>query len=186
MYKRFTDRARRVMMLANLEAQRFNHEYIGTEHILLGVVNEGSGVGGAVLKRLGVDLLRVRFEVERIVAAGPDMITMGRLPHTPRAKKVIEYAIEEARNLNHNCVGTEHLLLGLLLEVEGVAAHVLLIMGVRVDSVRAAIDKQTELTPATQEWVMRMLEKDPSEQDWMNRLLGRRAEGDRRWWQFWR
>ena len=114
MFERFTDRARKVMALANQEAQRFNHEYIGTEHILLGLVKEGSGVGANVLKNLDVDLRKVRLEVEKLVKSGPDMVTMGKLPQTPRAKKVIEYAIEEARNLNHNYVGTEHLLLGLL------------------------------------------------------------------------
>src|SRR2546428_81072 len=108
MFERFTDRARKVMALANQEAQRFNHEYIGTEHILLGLVKEGSGVGANVLKNLDVDLRKVRLEVEKLVKAGPDMVTMGKLPQTPRAKKVIEYAIEEARNLNHNYVGTAH------------------------------------------------------------------------------
>ena len=109
MYERFTDRARKVMQLANQEAQRFNHEYIGTEHILLGLVKEGSGVAANVLKNLDVDLRKIRIEVEKIVQSGPDMVTMGKLPQTPRAKKVIEYAMEEARNLNHNYVGTEHL-----------------------------------------------------------------------------
>ncbi len=124
------------MALANQEAQRFNHEYIGTEHILLGLVKEGSGVGANVLKNLGVDLHKVRMEVEKLVKAGPDMVTMGRLPQTPRAKKVIEYAIEEARNLNHNYVGTEHLLLGLLREHDGVAAQVLMNLGLKLDEVR--------------------------------------------------
>ncbi len=126
MYERFTDRARKVMQLANQEAQRFNHEYVGTEHVLLGLVKEGSGVAANVLKNLDVDLRKIRLEVEKIVQTGPDMVTMGKLPQTPRAKKVIEYAIEEARNLNHNYVGTEHLLLGLLREQEGVAAQVLM------------------------------------------------------------
>src|SRR3981081_856443 len=119
MYERFTDRARKVMQLANQEAQRFNHEYIGTEHILLGLVKEGTGVAANVLKNLDIDLRKIRLEVEKIVQAGPDMVTMGKLPQTPRAKKVIEYSIEEARNLNHNYVGTEHLLLGLLREKKG-------------------------------------------------------------------
>src|SRR5216683_7976200 len=119
MYERFTDRARKVMILANEEAQRFNHEYIGTEHILLGLVKEGAGVAANVLKNLDIDLRKIRLEVEKIVQSGPDMVTMGKLPQTPRAKKVIEYSIEEARNLNHNYVGTEHLLLGLLREQEG-------------------------------------------------------------------
>ncbi len=127
------------MALANQEAQRFNHEYIGTEHILLGLVKEGSGVGANVLKNLDVDLRKVRLEVEKLVKSGPDMVTMGKLPQTPRAKKVIEYAIEEARSLNHNYVGTEHLLLGLLREHEGVAAQVLMNLGLKLDEVREEV-----------------------------------------------
>src|SRR3979490_2339075 len=134
MYERFTDRARKVMQLANQEAQRFNHEYIGTEHILLGLVKEGSGVAANVLKNLDIDLRKIRLEVERIVQPGPggDQVVMGRLPHTPRAKKVIEYSVEEARQLNHNYVGTEHLLLGLLREQEGVAAQVFMNLGLKL------------------------------------------------------
>lgn len=127
------------MALANQEAQRFNHEYIGTEHILLGLVKEGSGVGANVLKNLDVDLRKVRIEVEKLVKSGPDMVTMGKLPQTPRAKKVIEYAIEEARNLNHNYVGTEHLLLGLLREHDGVAAQVLMNLGLKLEEVREEV-----------------------------------------------
>ncbi len=139
MYERFTDRARKVMQLANQEAQRFNHEYIGTEHILLGLVKEGSGVAANVLKNLDVDLRKIRLEVEKIVQSGPDMVTMGKLPQTPRAKKVIEYAMEEARNLNHNYVGTEHLLLGLLREQDGVAAQVLMNLGLKLEEVREEV-----------------------------------------------
>src|SRR5687768_13243762 len=139
MYERFTDRARKVMQLANQEAQRFNHEYIGTEHILLGLVKEGSGVAAHVLKNLDIDLRKIRLEVEKIVQSGPDMITMGKLPQTPRAKKVIEYAIEEAKGLHHNYIGTEHLLLGLLREWEGVAAHVLTNLGLKLEGVREEV-----------------------------------------------
>jgi ATP-dependent Clp protease ATP-binding subunit ClpC len=127
------------MALANQEAQRFNHEYIGTEHILLGLVKEGSGVGANVLKNLDVDLRKVRLEVEKLVKSGPEMVTMGKLPQTPRAKKVIEYAIEEARTLNHNYVGTEHLLLGLLREHDGVAAQVLMNLGLKLEEVREEV-----------------------------------------------
>lgn len=139
MYERFTDRARKVMQLANQEAQRFNHEYIGTEHILLGLVKEGSGVAANVLKNLDIDLRKIRMEVERVVSSGPDMVAMGKLPQTPRAKKVIEYSVEEARNLNHNYVGTEHLLLGLLREQEGVAAQVLMNLGLKLEDVREEV-----------------------------------------------
>jgi ATP-dependent Clp protease ATP-binding subunit ClpC len=139
MYERFTDRARKVMQLANQEAQRFNHEYIGTEHVLLGLIKEGSGVAANVLKNLDVDLRKIRLEVEKLVQSGPDMVTMGKLPQTPRAKKVIEYSMEEARNLNHNYVGTEHILLGLLREQEGVAAQVLMNLGLKLEEVREEV-----------------------------------------------
>ena len=139
MYERFTDRARKVMQLANQEAQRFNHEYIGTEHVLLGLVKEGSGVAANVLKNLDVDLRKIRLEVEKLVQSGPEMVTMGKLPQTPRAKKVIEYSMEEARNLNHNYVGTEHILLGLLREQEGVAAQVLMNLGLKLEEVREEV-----------------------------------------------
>jgi hypothetical protein len=139
MYARFTDRARKVMQLANQEAQRFNHEYIGTEHILLGLVKEGSGVAANVLKNLDIDLRKVRMEVEMIVQTGPEMVFWGKLPQTPRAKMVLEYAVEEAHNLNHNYVGTEHLLLGLLREKEGVASQVLMNLLLDVDDIREAV-----------------------------------------------
>jgi pantothenate kinase type III len=136
MYERFTDRARKVMVLANQESQRFNHEYIGTEHILLGLIKEGSGVAASVLKNLGVDLRKIRLEVEKLVQSGPDMVTMGKLPQTPRAKKVIEYSMQESQSLGHNYVGTEHILLGLLREQEGVAAAVLMNLGLQIDQIR--------------------------------------------------
>jgi ATP-dependent Clp protease ATP-binding subunit ClpC len=139
MYERFTDRARKVMQLANQEAQRFNHEYIGTEHMLLGLVKEGTGVAANVLKNLDVDLRKIRLEVEKLVQSGPEMITMGKLPQTPRAKKVIEYSMEEARKLNHNFVGTEHIVLGLVLEQEGVAAQVLMNLGLKLEEVREEV-----------------------------------------------
>jgi ATP-dependent Clp protease ATP-binding subunit ClpA len=138
MYERFTDRARKVMRLANQEAQRLNHEYIGTEHILLGLVKESAGVAANVLKNFDIDLRKIRLEVEKIVQTGPgsEMVKMGRLPMTPRAKKVVEYSVEEARGLKHNYVGTEHLLLGLLREQEGVAAQVLMNLLLTTNRVR--------------------------------------------------
>jgi ATP-dependent Clp protease ATP-binding subunit ClpC len=139
MFERFTDRARKVMALANQEAQRFNHDVIGTEHILLGLVKEGSGVGATVLKNFDVDIKKLRLEVEKHVKSGPDMVTIGKLPQSPRAKKVVEYAIDEARALNHNYVGTEHILLGLLRETEGIAAQVLLSLGLKLEEVRQEI-----------------------------------------------
>jgi hypothetical protein len=139
MYERFTDRARKVMQLANQEAQRFNHEYIGTEHILLGLIKEGAGVAANVLKNFDLDLRKIRLEVERIIQPGPEMVTLGTLPQTPRAKSVIAYAIEEARNLNHKYVGTEHLLLGLIREEYGVASQVLMNLGLKLADVRKEV-----------------------------------------------
>src|SRR4051812_13930911 len=135
MYERLTERARKVMQLANQEAQRLNHEYISTEHILLGLVKEGSGTAANVLKNLDIDLRKIRLEVEKIVQPGPDMVAGRDLPQAPRAKKIIEYSMEEARKLNHNWVGTEHLLLGLLREQEGVAAQVLMNLGLKLEDV---------------------------------------------------
>ncbi|HEY7328384.1 MAG TPA: Clp protease N-terminal domain-containing protein [Gemmataceae bacterium] len=136
MYERFTDRARKVLQLANQEARRFNHEYVGTEHILLGLIEESSGVAAKVLKNLDIDLRKIRLDVEKIVQSGHNKVTWSKLPQTPRAKKVIEYAIEEARSLNHNYVGTEHLLLGLLREADGVASQVLWNFGAKFLSVQ--------------------------------------------------
>ena len=138
MYERFTDRARKVMQLANQEAQRSNHEYVGTEHVLLAIIKEGSGGAAKVLKNLDLDLNKVRGEVEKIVQ-WPVGARMGKMPQTPRAKKVIEYSIEEARILNHNYVGTEHLLLGLVREEEGVAGQVLMNLGVKLEDVREEV-----------------------------------------------
>jgi ATP-dependent Clp protease ATP-binding subunit ClpC len=139
MYERFTDRARKIMQFANSEAVRFNHEYIGTEHVLLGLVREGSGVAANVLKNLDIDLHKLRREVEKIVQAGPDMVTIGKKPHTPRVKRVIELAIAEARRMGHNYVGSEHLLLGLIGEEEGVAAQVLMNMGLSLSGLRQEV-----------------------------------------------
>ena len=139
MYERFTDRARKAMQLANHEVARLNHPYIGTEHILLGLVKEGSGVAANVMKNHDVNPENIRLAVDKIVEACPDMVTMRKLPQTPRAKKVIEYSLEEARNLNQNYVGTEHILLGLLREHEGVAAQVLMNLGFRLENVREEV-----------------------------------------------
>ena len=139
MFDRFTDRAKKVMNLARQEAQRFNHEYLGTEHILLGLVQEGSGVAANVLRNMQIDLAKIRTEVEKLVNSGPSMVTMGQLPFTPRAKKVLELSMEEAGNLGHNYIGTEHLLLGLIKENEGIAAKVLTNLGVKLEDVREEV-----------------------------------------------
>lgn len=139
MFDRFTDRARKVMALARKEAQRFNHDFIGTEHILLGLIQEGSGVAANVLKNLGVEIEKIRREIEKNVQSGPSMVTMGQLPFTPRAKKVLELSMEEANELGHNYIGTEHILLGLIRENDGVAAQVLLDLNMKLDDVRAEV-----------------------------------------------
>ena len=151
MFDRFTDRARKVMGLARQEAQRFNHDYIGTEHILLGLVQEGSGVAASVLKNLDIDLKKIRHEVEKLVSSGTTMVTMGQLPFTPRAKKVLELSLEEASNLGHTYIGTEHLLLGLIRENEGIAAQVLRNLKVKLEDVR--------------DEVLELLGADPQEPD---------------------
>src|SRR5438876_1784149 len=137
-FDKFTERARRVLTLAQEEAQRFNHNYIGTEHLLLGLVREGDGVAAKVLANLGVELGSARSAVERIIGRG-DRMVMGEIGLTPRAKKVIELAVDEARRLNHHYIGTEHLLLGLVREGEGIAAGVLESLGVSLDKVRAQV-----------------------------------------------
>jgi ATP-dependent Clp protease ATP-binding subunit ClpC len=135
-FDKFTERARRVLTLAQEEAQRFNHNYIGTEHLLLGLVREGDGVAAKVLANLGVELNKVRSAVEFIIGRG-DRAVMGEIGLTPRAKKVIELAVDEARRLNHHYIGTEHVLLGLVREGEGIAAGVLESLGVNLERVRA-------------------------------------------------
>jgi hypothetical protein len=166
MYESFTDRAREVIQWANQEAKRLNHPYIGTEHILLGLVQglarEGSNAAAYVWRSHGVNWRKVRREVERVVEFGPDEVTMGTLPQTPRAKKVIEYALEEARNLKHNYVGPEHLLLGLLREHESVAAQVLMNLGLKLEDVRKEV---LGLLGMVREWRARHL-PDPSWLTW--------------------
>src|SRR5213080_1738752 len=137
-FDKFTERARKVLQLAQEEAQRFNHNYIGTEHLLLGLVREGEGVAAKVLGNLGVELNKVRSAVEFIIGRG-DRTVAGDIGLTPRAKKVIELSVDEARRLNHHYIGTEHLLLGLVREGEGIAAGVLESLGVSLDKVRSQV-----------------------------------------------
>src|SRR3989339_60973 len=136
MSNRFTERVQRVIIIAQEEAKRLNHDYVGTEHILLGLVALGEGVAAKVLANIGVDLRRVRTEVEKLVGTGDNVMLLGEIPFTPRAKKVLELAVDEAQNLGHTYVGTEHLLLGLLREEEGIAARVLENLGVRINEAR--------------------------------------------------
>ena len=139
MFNRFTERARRVILLAREEAKRLDHDYLGTEHILLGLIREGEGVGATALQNLGLDLARVRQEVEKAVGRGGGALFLGQIPFTPRAKKVLELAVTETRNLGHNYIGTEHLLLGLIKEGEGVAAQILTNLGADLEKVREEV-----------------------------------------------
>ena len=139
MFNKFTERARKVILLAKEEAKRFNHDYIGTEHILLGLIREGEGVAAAVLQKLGLSPEKIRLEVEKLVQSGPSTMVSGDIPFTPKAKKVIELAMEEARSLGHNYIGTEHLLLGLIREGEGVASQVLMNLGLDLNRVRSEV-----------------------------------------------
>src|SRR5271156_1991045 len=141
----FTPRAQQVLALARKEADRFNHNYVGTEHLLLGLIKLGQGVAVNVLQKLGLDLETVRIEVEKQVGSGPDTKMVGNIPYTPRVKKVLALAGKEAKALNHSYVGTEHLLLGLLREGEGVAARVL--KSLEVDPVRTRNEILKELDP---------------------------------------
>jgi ATP-dependent Clp protease ATP-binding subunit ClpC len=135
MFERFTDRARRVVVLAQDEARTLKHNYIGTEHILLGLVQEGQGVGARTLESLGISLETVRQQVEAVVAPGK-RAPSGHIPFTPRAKKVLELSLKESLHLGHDYIGTEHILLGLIRQGDGVAAHVLAGLGAGLDRTR--------------------------------------------------
>src|SRR5437016_13903030 len=141
----FTPRAQQVLALARKEADRFNHNLVGTAHLLLGLIKLGQGVAVNVLQKLGLDLETVRMEVEKQVGTGPDQKMIGNIPYTPRVKKVLALAGKEAKNLNHTYVGTEHILLGLLREGDGVAAHVPRTRAVDVEQTRNQI--LTALSP---------------------------------------
>jgi ATP-dependent Clp protease ATP-binding subunit ClpA len=138
MFERFTDRARRVVVLAQEEARLLNHNYIGTEHLLLGMAHEGQGVAAAALESLGISLEAVRAQVEEIIGQG-QRAPSGHIPFTPRAKKVLELSLRESKQLGHNHIGTEHILLGLIREGEGVAAQVLIRLGADLSRARGQV-----------------------------------------------
>jgi ATP-dependent Clp protease ATP-binding subunit ClpC len=140
----FTPRAQQVLALARKEADRFNHNFVGTEHLLLGLIKLGQGVAVNVLQKLGLDLETVRLEVEKQVGTGPDQKMIGNIPYTPRVKKVLSLAAKEAKALNHTYVGTEHILLGLLREGDGVAARVLKNLDVDIEQTRQEILKELD------------------------------------------
>ena len=160
MFERFTDRARHVIVLAQEEARLLNHSYIGTEHLLLGLVHEGEGVAARALEALGISLTSVRSEVEQLIGRGQG-VPSGHIPFTPRAKKVLELSLREALKLDHNYIGTEHILLGLIREGEGVAAQVLTKLGAGHEQVR---QKVLEL----------LHEESPAEHPGGRRAIGRR------------
>lgn len=149
MFERFTEKAIKVIMLAQEEARRLGHNFVGTEQILLGLIGEGTGIAAKVLKSMGVNLKDARIEVEKIIGRGSGFVAV-EIPFTPRAKRVLELSLEEARQLGHNYIGTEHLLLGLIREGEGVAARVLENLGVDLAKVRTQVIRmlgETETTP---------------------------------------
>src|SRR5688572_8891124 len=138
MFERFTDRARRVVVLAQEEARLLNHNYIGTEHLLLGLIHEGEGLAAKALGSLGIGLEQVRSQVEEMIGVGT-ATPQGHIPFTPRAKKVLELSLREALQLGHNYISTEHILLGLLREGEGVAAQVLMRLNLELPKIRQAV-----------------------------------------------
>ncbi len=148
MFERFTEKAIKVIMLAQEEARRLGHNFVGTEQILLGLIGEGTGVAAKVLKSMGINLKDARIEVEKIIGRGSGFVAV-EIPFTPRAKRVLELSLEEARQLGHNYIGTEHLLLGLIREGEGVAARVLENLGVDLTKVRTQVIRMLGETSET-------------------------------------
>jgi ATP-dependent Clp protease ATP-binding subunit ClpC len=187
MFKRFTERARRVIILAREEAERYHHEYLGTEHILLGILKDGGGIAITVLQKLGVDLKQLKQEVERNLPRSLNTLVVGEIPFTPKAKKVLEFAVEEARLMGHNYIGTEHLLLGLLKEKDGVAFKVLNTFGVRLVETREKIlsllqepvqqSKEKSKTPALDEFGRDLT--DLAGQSKLDPVIGRENEIER-------
>ncbi len=160
MFERFTDRARRAITLANQEAQRLKHDHIGTEHLLLGMVKEGSGMAAVVLREFKVELANLRQQVE-LLGHGPSKSPpAARLPQTDRFKRALSYAIEEATQLSHNYVGSEHLLLGLLRESEGTAAKVLSKLNLKLADVRAAVLNLLGRAPTGRDSLLEQAMKD--------------------------
>ena len=139
MFERFTDRARKIVALANQEAKRLNRDYIDTEHVLLGLIKEGSGVGANALKDAGVDLRTLRIDVEKLLQSGIPHETPDKLPQMPQFKKVLEYSISAAHGMNHRYVGSEHILLGLIQEPDGIAGNVLRNQGLNFELLRKQV-----------------------------------------------
>ena len=153
MFERFSDRARKIFAIAHQEARRYNHEYIGTEHIAIGMIREGGGIALMALRNLGVEPAKIETEIRNQLKFGPDMITMGKLPQTPRLKKVVEYAVEAAKEMGHQYVGTEHILIGLLGERDGTGGAALLAAGLTVEKVKVEVARLlSEGVKATSPW----------------------------------
>jgi len=187
MFERFTERARKVIILAREEAIRLGHNFVGTEHLLLGLIREGDGLAVAILKKLNVNISAVKGEIEKIVSVGSEFSPAGEIPFTPQAKKVLEYAISEARSLGHNYIGTEHLLLGLIREGEGIASLVLRDFGVSVASAKAQAQEllgeqaskptTSTRTPALDEFGVDLTAM--ARQDRLDPVIGRETEIER-------
>ncbi len=187
MFERFTERARKVIILAREEAIRLGHNFVGTEHLLLGLIREGDGLAVAILKKLNVNIGAVKAEIEKIVSAGSEFSPAGEIPFTPQAKKVLEYAISEARSLGHNYIGTEHLLLGLIREAEGIASLVLRDFGVSVAAAKAQAQEllgeqaskspSSTRTPALDEFGVDLTAM--ARQDKLDPVIGRETEIER-------
>ena len=188
MFKRFTERARKVIILAREEAEKNQHEYLGTEHILVGVLKDGGGVAIAVLQRLNIDLKQMRIELERHMPPNSNTLIIGDIPFTARAKKVLEYAVEEARSMGHSYIGTEHMLLGLMREKDGVAARVLMSLNMHYSEVReqtinllrepvASQEKQQSKTPALDEFGRDLTVL--AEKNKLDPVIGRESEIER-------
>ena len=187
MFERFTERARKVIILAREEAIRLGHNFVGTEHLLLGLIREGDGLAVAILKKLNVNIAAVKAEVEKVVAVGNEFSPAGEIPFTPQAKKVLEFAISEARSLGHNYIGTEHLLLGLIREGEGIASLILRDFGVTVAAAKAQAQEllgeqasktsTTTRTPALDEFGVDLT--GLARQDKLDPVIGRETEIER-------
>ncbi|MGB4781614.1 ATP-dependent Clp protease ATP-binding subunit [Candidatus Methylomirabilis sp.] len=187
MFERFTERARKVIILAREEAIRLGHNFVGTEHLLLGLIREGDGLAVAILKKLNVNISSVKGEIEKIVSVGLEFSPAGEIPFTPQAKKVLEYAISEARSLGHNYIGTEHLLLGLIREGEGIASLVLRDFGISVASAKAQAQEllgeqaskptSSTRTPALDEFGVDLTAM--ARQDRLDPVIGRETEIER-------
>ncbi|MBI2875457.1 MAG: AAA family ATPase, partial [Candidatus Tectomicrobia bacterium] len=184
MFKRFTERARRVIILAREEAERNQHEFLGTEHILLGILKDGGGIAITTLQKIGLNLERLKLELKKNMPKSSSPAPVGEIPFSPRAKKVLEYAVEEAKSMGHNYIGTEHLLLGLIREKEGVASKVLASMGVRLSDAREQTlnllqepfnaPKEREKTPALDEFGRDLT--DLAMEDKLDPVIGRDDE----------